>query len=343
MPVRTAVIGVGIMGNVHLDQLAKIPEIVVEAVVDPSEETGKKTVEKHRVPKWFPDTGVMLAEVRPEYVVVASPMPYHAADAIAAFDAGAHVLIEKPLCTSMEEAEAIRAAALRAGRLFTMGFQMRQFSANRTLRQHVEEGRMGTIYHSRVWGGHVMNYPWGRYFHRKSVSLGGVVANTTVHPLDALLWIIGSPEPVAISASSFCKLVRMPDPPINFSGTIDEVSVEDFAHAHVRFADGSSMSIEGNWLMHATDRIMGFEIHGTLATAQSVAPQWQPEHGKEVETVDLEKDIAWHEGTRQEHEEFIRAIRGEGTPMVTFHQALTVQKILCGLYESAAQDREIRL
>lgn len=341
MAIKTAVIGAGTMGKVHLEHLTRMDEVEVVALVDPHEATVRATAEKYHLPATYGEIDTMLAVVRPEYVVVASPVRYHAVQAMAAFDAGAHVLVEKPLCMSVAEAEAIKAAALRAGRLFTMGFQMRQHQGYRALAAFIAEGKLGQVYHSRVWGGHVMNYPWGRYFHKKEESLGGVIVATVVHPLDALYWILGAPEPVAVSASAFCKLNKMPNPPIGFEGTIDEVSVEDFAHAHVRFADGSSMSIEGNWLMHPTSRNMGFEVHGLLGMGRSVTPHVELEDGKEILPHAFEEETGWGDHTRLEHKEFIAAIRGQGKPIVTFREALNVHKIMTGLYESAEQGREV--
>jgi predicted dehydrogenase len=342
MRIRTAVVGAGSMGNEHLRHLRNIPEIEVVALVDPYRPSAKATAEKHEVPATFDDVPTMMKEVRPEYVVVASPVRYHAAQAVAAFNGGAHVLVEKPLAMTIEEAEQIKEAALRNGRLFTMGFQMRQHSGYRALKQFIADGKLGAVFHSRVWGGHVMHYPWGRYFHKKDESMGGVVAATVVHPLDALYWILGAPEPVSISASMFCKLKRMDNPPIDFEGALDEVTVEDFAHAHVRFADGSSMSIEGDWLMHPTEQTMGFTIHATAGTGRSVAPLVELDRHHEVESVDFEQGEGWGDHTFREHVEFAAAIRAEGEPVVRFREALNVQKIMLMLYESAIQNREIR-
>ena len=69
---------------------------------------------------------------------------------------------------------------------------------------------------------------------------------------------------MTVTASAYGASKKMPDPPIHFEGTPADVTVEDFAHAHIRFADGSSMSVEGNWFTHPTDRASGFEVLGTL-------------------------------------------------------------------------------
>ena len=244
MPVRTAVVGAGRMGDVHLGQLATIPDVEVVGLMEPFEENARAISEKHSISGVYSDMETMLSDARPEYVIIASPPKYHAAQAIAAMEAGAHVLVEKPLCITVAEAEAIEAAAKREGRLFTMGVQRRQSRAMRALKQFIDEGKLGSIYHSRVWAGHVMSYAWGKYHHRKDMSLGGVVAATTVHTLDACVWLIGAPEPISVTASIFRRLDKMDDPYVSFEGEATDSTVEDFAHAHVRFSDGSSMSVE---------------------------------------------------------------------------------------------------
>ena len=316
MAIRTAVVGAGAMGKGHLRSLAAIEEAEVVALVDPNAQTLTEVAAEYAVPAAYGDVAGMLNAERPDYVVVASPVLYHAEQSIAAFEAGAHVLCEKPLSMDVAEAEAIVAAAKRAGRLFTMGFQLRQSRAHRALRVFVQKGGLGQVYHSRVWGGHIMAYPWGRFHHKREFSFGGVMAATVVHILDAAMWVLGSPEPVAVSASTFRRLEGMPDPPIDFEGTPDDVTVEDFGHAHVRFADGSSMSIEGEWFMHPCAHSTGFEIHGVLGLARDNGAGVELERKKEIveeKLVPEEEEPA--DATAAEHEEYQRglwrALRGE--------------------------------
>ena len=331
------------MGREHLRALAKVPQAQVVAVFDPSEAAGKAAAQDLQAPQAYTDLDALLKTEKPEYVVVASPALYHAPQSIAAFEAGAHVLCEKPLCMDRAEAEFIVAAAKKAGRLFTMGFQIRQSRVDRALKRFIAEGGLGQIYHTRVWGGHIMNYPWGRFHHRREYSFGGVMAATVVHILDAAIWVLGCPEPVAVSASCFRRLDKMPDPPINFVGTAGEVTVEDFSHAHVRFADGSSMSIDGNWLTHPTSRGMGFEIFGVLGVAKEGSRMVELEKKSEIVPLELEVEPDPEDRTMAEHEEFVAAIQGKGEPQVRFAEALAVQRILVGIYESAAQGREVQI
>jgi predicted dehydrogenase len=188
-----------------------------------------------------------------------------------------------------------------------------------------------------------MSYPWGSYFHRREMSLGGVLAATTVHPLDAVYWLLGAPEPLTVSASTFRRIDKMPDPPINFEGEISEVSVEDFGHAHVRFADGSSMSIEGNWLQHPRGRAHGWEIHGMLGVAQDVASHVALDRQREVTPVVLDVAAELENRTPAEHVAFLAAIRGNMAPAVSWREALWVQRLLNAMYESAEAGEEVRL
>ena len=262
MSIRTAVIGAGVMGQQHLRALADVPHAEVVALVDPDAQARESVAKEFGVPSIYGDAASMLKEERPDYVVVSSPPLYHAEQTIAAFEAGAHVLCEKPLCMSVAEAEAMIDAAKRAGGQFTVGYHHRQCARYRSLKRFLKAGRLGEIYHTRVWGGQVMQYPWGRFHHKREFSLGGVVAATTIHALDSAMWVVDAWDPVTVSASTFRRIDKMPDPPIDFEGRAADVTIEDFAHAHLRFADGSSMSVEGNWLDHPGDRPLGFEIHG---------------------------------------------------------------------------------
>ena len=343
MATRTAVIGAGVMGRQHLRALAAIPQAHVVALVDPAAGARETAAGEFGVAATYADAQTMLREQRPEYVVVSSPPLYHAQQAVAAFEAGAHVLCEKPLCMSVPEAETMIDAAKRSGRLFTIGYHHRQRPRYRALRRFVAEGRLGRVFHTRVWGGQVMRYPWGRFHHKKEFSLGGVVAATTIHLLDAAMWVVGARDPVTVSASTFRRIDKMPDPPVAFEGTPGDVTVEDFTHAHIRFADGSSISVEGNWLDHPGSRTLGFDIHGVLGLIRDHAGAVELERKGKIEEEPL--GFAEEPGNlyQAEHEEFLAAMAGRGAPLVRFSEALAMQKILMGIYESAEAGAEVRL
>ena len=155
MPTTTAVIGAGAMGKSHLGCLSKVPDARVVALVDPVAQARESVAAEHGVPATYGDLAEMLRREEPEYVVVSSPPLYHAEQTIAAFEAGAHVLCEKPLCMSVAETEAIYDAAERTGRLFTIGFHRRQYARTRAIRRFLEAGKTGPrLSHPRLRGPH---------------------------------------------------------------------------------------------------------------------------------------------------------------------------------------------
>ena len=345
MSVTTAVIGAGHMGRAHLQALAALPGVEVIALADPHVESARAAAAEFKVPAIYSDATTLLKEERPDYVVVVSPPLYHAEQVIAAFEAGAHVLCEKPLCMNAVEAEAMNSAAEKSGRLFTMGLQLRQMHMYEAVREFVADGKLGQVFHSRVWACHIMEYPHGRFFHRAEYSLGGVFAATTVHFLDLALWLLGSPQPAAVSASTFRRVDKMPNPPVHFDGEAGDSDVEDFVHAHVRFADGSSMSIEGNWLMHPCSDPAGVEINGVLGVARVKEEDClvELEDRDRIIALKLEHEPEHENRLVEQHKVFLDAINGEREPVVTFQEAVEVQKIINGVYESAESGAEVRL
>ena len=326
------------MGTVHMESLNEVPEIELAAVVDPYEKAAVAAAKKFQIPQSYTDATEMLKQERPDYVVVVSPPLYHAEQTIAAYEAGAHVLCEKPLCMSVGEAEAMRTAAQKSGKLFTMGLQLRQMHMYDAARQFLAAGKLGNVFHSRVWAGHIMEYPAGRFFHKKEYSLGGVFAGTVVHFLDLAMWILGSPQPLAVSASIFRRLDKMSDPPVHFDGSATDSDVEDFVHGHVRFADGSSMSLEGSWLFHPCSDPAGVEIDGVDGVIRVKEHECvvELEEREKVRPLILDHEPEHEKRQVEQHRVFVEAMKGNMKPAVSFDEAIAVQKIVNGIYDSAS-------
>ncbi len=336
-------IGAGEMGRVHMEALGEVAEIELAAVVDPHEPTAAAVAQDFGIPQTYTNVGEMLQRERPDYVVVVSPPLYHAEQTIAAYEAGAHVLCEKPLCMSVSEAESMRDAAKKAGRLFTMGLQLRQMHMYEAVKQFLAAGKLGDVFHSRVWAAHIMEYPPGRFFHHREYSLGGVFAGTVVHFLDLAMWLVGTPQPVNVTASTFRRIDKMSDPPIHFDGIASDVDVEDFVHAHVRFADGSSMSLEGSWLLHPCSDPAGVEINAVEGVVRVKEHECvvELEERKKVKPLLLEHEPEPENRQVEQHRAFVEAIKGNASPVVSFEEAIAVQKIVNGVYESAESGAEV--
>lgn len=345
-PMEVAVVGCGRHGvEHHLANYVRFPDVQVVAVSDANPERAAAAARQYGVPHHYADHRELLERHRPEIVSVCTPPASHYAITLDAFAAGAHVLCEKPLAASADEAEQMIAAAKQHGRLISMGLQTRYRPEAAYLRQLLADRGIGRIFHTRVWCGHVMNIPGTGVFHRKDLSAGGVIYATAVHILDAALWMLGSPKPVSASASILQKVSRMANPPITWPGTLADNDVEDFAVGFVRFADESTMTIEANWLSHPSSRVSGIRFLGEQGSADYEPLSVEIEDGASVRDITPELPTFGPANGPLEPvlRDFVDCVREGRTPMVRFREMLDTQRLMDAMYQSAATGKEVRL
>ena len=177
------------------------------------------------------DLDELLADPAVDAVTICTPHPLHAAQAIAAAEAGRHVVVEKPMALNAAEADAMIAAAERAGVVLSVISQRRWYPAARRVKAAIDEGRIGRpalgIVEVLGWRGpeyYAMD-PWRGTLAGEG---GGVLVNQAVHQLDLACWFLGE----AVEVDGWTANVNHP-----------EIEVEDTAVAVVRFASGAFGSI----------------------------------------------------------------------------------------------------
>jgi predicted dehydrogenase len=353
---RVALIGCGDHGRRgHLEAyrqaIAAGEDATVVAVCDRDGERARQAAELVPGARWYTDYREALEREQPEAVSIATPPAFHREQTVAALRQGAHVLCEKPLAMNLAEAQDMVAAADRSGRVLTMGLQSRFAPAARYLRDLLARGDLGHVYHSRVWAGHIWRLPPSPHFLHRSLAGGGVVAATTVHSLDAVLWMLGNPPVATVSAATFAKAPRLSQPPPPFNAgpegalVLAADDVEDFAVAFVRFRDGSTLSIESSWLLHQTNRPNGTQFLAEYGVAEnSPLAVRQDRDGTVVDRTptNLPATSSGHyflEVVRS----FLQIARSGQPAVVTGPQMLQVQALIDGIYASASQQREISL
>ncbi len=149
MTVRIAVAGAGAFGNKHLDGLAKIDEAEVVAIVDPVESAAKKVAEARGIASAATDLDEVLARADIDAVILATPTPMHARQAIACLEAGKHVEIEIPLCDRLADGRAVVEAQQASGLVAMCGHTRRFNPSHQWIRQRITTGQF-TIQHMDV-------------------------------------------------------------------------------------------------------------------------------------------------------------------------------------------------
>jgi predicted dehydrogenase len=248
---RVGVIGCGV-GLLHLQGFALDPRVQVLAIAGLDEERCRELAGQFSVPRIYRDYQDLLADPEIDAVTVAVPNFLHFPVALAAIEAGKHVMVEKPLARTTAEAEQIVAAAHRAGLVLGVVFNRRGRQDVQLLKREVERGTFGDVYHARAFWMRRSGIPGlGTWFTNREMSGGGPLIDLGIHVLDMTLWILGNPPPRSVSAATYSELG--PRGRGQWQGGRFKVvpgvdyEVEDFATALIRFEGKLTLQLDASW------------------------------------------------------------------------------------------------
>jgi len=188
-PVRLAVIGAGMIGKTHLERIAAEPAAKLVAIADPAPAAAEMAA-RYGVPL-FPDAAAMLAATGPDGAIVCTPTDYHLEPTLAALEAGAHVLVEKPIAATNARAAQIVAKARATGRHVLVGQHRRHYPVLQRAREIIEDGEIGEMI---ALHGHWTLLKHGRGYWdpdwRRRRGAGPVLTNL-IHEFDTLRFLCG--------------------------------------------------------------------------------------------------------------------------------------------------------
>ena len=156
---KVGIIGCGAHGRGHINGYAELPEGEVVAVSDNDSDKAREASLAFDVGHYYTDYREMLDKHALDVVSLALPPAVNLDATVASLEAGANVLISKPLAMNVGQAEQMIAAAERCGKRLSMGLQNRFSSEARALRRFLADEKLGQIYHTRIWHGHQMHIP----------------------------------------------------------------------------------------------------------------------------------------------------------------------------------------
>lgn len=200
-PVRFVVVGLG-MGHARAKEVKKSEGTELAGVVDLNAEKAEK-VGKELGVEWTTDLTPWLKRDDVDAVFVMTPTGLHAAPAIAALEAGKHVLTTKPMEANLAACDRMIAAADKAGKLLAVDFAFRLEHPTLRMKQRVERGDLG-----KLLGGtmslkvqRTMDYfrASGGWRGTKKMDGGGIMSNQTIHHIDELIYVLGAPKRVCLN------------------------------------------------------------------------------------------------------------------------------------------------
>ena len=271
---KIAVIGCGNISGSHLQAYAKNPAVEIYALCDINEKNLKRRAEEYGVTRLYADKDEMLREL-PEIdaVSVCTWNAAHAECAIAALNAGKHVLCEKPMAMNAAQAQEMLETARRNNRLLMIGFVRRFGNDCAILKDFIDHGQMGELYYAKATYLRRKGCPGG-WFGDKSRSGGGPLIDLGVHVIDLTRYLMGNPKPVSVYGATFYKLgdrknVHGAEGYRSFSAAGKDIfDVEDMATAMVRYDNGAVLQIEASFSLNIEKDTGSIELFGTKAGAK---------------------------------------------------------------------------
>jgi predicted dehydrogenase len=342
------VVGVGGIANTHYPGWQKSPHTEIVALSDINETILNRTGDKLDVSRRYLKFEDMLADPDVHIVDICTPSMYHAPLAIAALNAGKHVICEKPLAPEPEDVLEMIAARDASGKYLMTAQHFRFGGDARALKAEIDAGVLGDVYHARSWMLRRAWYPTGPTFCYKKHSGGGPVIDIGVHILDLTLWMMGHQKPVSVTGVTGDKLAQMPGSFSQWGGDIPrDADVEEFAAAFVRFDTGATLILEVSWLLHhsTSGEDMQMWLYGTKSGTHWPSKKIVSAANdlKILKETTLQTSFDLGEPHAAECVAFAQAIVDGAPSPVPAEQSLEVSKILSGLYRSSVEKREIRL
>lgn len=344
---KVGVIGVGGIAKTHFPGWEQSPYTELVALSDIDPVVLNRVAEAQGVKLRYEKPEDLIANKDIDIVDICTPNMYHAPLAIAALEAGKHVLCEKPLAPTPADVKKMIAARDRSGKLLMTAQHFRFQGTSKALKAEIDQGILGEIYHARSWMLRRSGAPTRPGFIEKKYSGGGPCIDIGVHILDLTLWMMGHPRPFSVSGITQDRLRRLPGAFSNWGGPIPpNWDVEEFAAAFVRFANGATLILEVSWLLHhkTTGEDMQMWLYGDRGGA----------HWPSNEILTTNYQTRQHLNTQLVHAEggephakecmaFAEAVAlGKPSP-VPAEQSLDVIAVLDGLYRSAESGKEVRI
>jgi len=339
---RVGIIGAGSIAQyAHIPNYQKIEGVEVTAFCDSNGETLKSAAEKFGVKKTHTDYKKMLATEKLDAVSVCTPNAHHAAPTIAALQAGAHVLVEKPIAMNAGEGRRMVLAARKAKRLLMVAFNQRWRADVQYLKRSVEAGALGDIYYAEAVYMRRSGIPGWGVFVDKAMSGGGPLIDVGVHMLDLALYLMGHPKPTAAFGSSYTAFGKRSDA---FAGMgrwdAEKFSVEDFGVGLVRFDNGATLLLKASWAANIGEDQHHVMLMGTEAGLNtSPARIFRHEQGSLVDVAPTRLPNV--DTYSEEIVQFVKAIRERAPSPVPGEHGLMATAILDAIYESAAVGTEV--
>ena len=340
---KIAILGAGFISEIHLESYHRfIPESEVVAVYARNEEKAKAFSEKFNVPLWYTDIDKLLNESGCDIVDICLPNFMHEQATLKSAAAGKHIIIEKPLSVTLEEADRMIDACKKANVKLMYAEELCFAPKYERARQLVNEGAFGDVFMLKQSEKH--SGPHSDWFYDINLAGGGVLMDLGCHGIQWFRWMLNNAKPLNVFASLSTVYHK------------GRTKGEDNSIIIIEFENGVTGIVENSWAKHGgmDDRS---EIYGTggviyadLFMGNSAISYSKNGYKYAMEKADT--TVGWsftvfeevfNQGYPHELKHFVDCVRNNKQPLVTGEDGRAVLEIIYAAYASAGSGKKISL
>lgn len=335
---NVGILGAGFIGNVHADAFLQVPGTKIAAVCDLDESRGKSFVQKYKTPVYYKNFQDMLkADI--DIVTIGVPNYLHYQYVLEAAKAGKHIICEKPLALSLEQADEMIEACQKAGVILGYAEELCFIPKFMRMKQICDEGGIGKVYMVKQCEKH--GGPYSPWFWQEDKAGGGIMMDMGCHSIEFCRWFLGKPQVKSVYAHMATYLHK------------EITKQEDHVIVILEFEGGAIAVCESSWaLKGGMDSIA--EAYGTEGVIyadllRGMGLKCYSEHGfmpnpfesKGWSFPDYEWN--WNNGYPQEMAHFVDCIRTGSEPRESGKDGRVVLEIMLAGYHSAATGKKVNL
>ncbi|NGZ75110.1 Gfo/Idh/MocA family protein [Saccharibacillus alkalitolerans] len=338
---KVAIIGTGAISGAHIDGYLRFKDrCQIVALCDLYPEKAEAKNQAHGLNAKIVSDYRQLLDDEIDLVSICLPPYEHAPVAIDFLEAGSHVLVEKPMASSLEECDRMLEAARRSGRMLSVVAQNRFTNPIMKLKQMLDTGLAGPILHAQVdsfwWRGHCYYDLWWRGTWEKEG--GGCTLNHAVHHIDALIWMMGRPERIQAFMSN---------------GAHDNAEVEDLSVALLKYPNGALGQVTSSVVHHGEEQQLIFQgkqarLSAPWKVKASVSrPNGFPETNEVLEkqlqeTYEALPDLP-HQGHAAQIDDALNAIENGRPPLIDGVSGRATLETITAIYKAAGTGENVVL
>jgi predicted dehydrogenase len=340
--VRVGIVGSRFIADIHAESLRRVPNAEIVAVASPTAEHANAFAGRHGIPRALSSYEELLNVDEVDVISIALPNDLHAEVVIAAASAGKHVICEKPLCLTLDEADAMIAACEQAGVQLMYAEELCFAPKYVRAKELADSGALGDVFLVKQSEEH--SGPHSPWFWDVERSGGGVLMDMGCHGIAFARWVLHN-QPIREVSATLGTFVHG-----------DKTRGEDHALTVLTFEGGAIALIEDSWAkgggMDDQAAIYGSKGHtkADLIRGSSLSTYSEIGYGYAVEKAEITAgwtftvyEELWNYGFPQEMQHFIDCVQRDEPALVTGHDGRAALEAIWAAYHSAGTGQTVKL